>query len=185
MVRSLNERGAGRAAEAGLQVDARAPLQQFPHHRQVAVDCGFLQQGYGCRPTGNSFSVCGIPPKFSHFWQKADKGGIISRHPSSEPLALTSLALSVRYSSLCHGLHRHGPCVWHGGRWLSEPFEADCPSCGPHHTRLCPVPPTLAYSLRSWSTSVRVTRPSSFPSSETTGSRPAPYVGSRQAVGRR
>ena len=101
--------------------------------------------------------------------EKADQGGIISRH-----LIAPRTGLALSDSSLCQGLRRHGPCVWHGGPWPSEPSEADCLSCGPHRTRLCPVPPTLAYSLRSLSTSVRVTRPSSLPSSETTGSRPAP-----------
>ena len=37
VVRSLHERG---AAEAGWQVDARASLQQLPHHLQVAAGRG-------------------------------------------------------------------------------------------------------------------------------------------------
>eukprot|EP00964_Phaeocystis_antarctica_P045401 scaffold26128_cov71-Phaeocystis_antarctica.AAC.1 len=46
VVRSRNERG---AAEAARQVDARASLQQLPHHLQLAVGRGGVQQGCGCR----------------------------------------------------------------------------------------------------------------------------------------
>eukprot|EP00964_Phaeocystis_antarctica_P019301 scaffold10665_cov67-Phaeocystis_antarctica.AAC.4 len=44
-VRSSHERG---EAEAGLQVDARASLQQLPYHLQLAVARGGVQQGCGC-----------------------------------------------------------------------------------------------------------------------------------------
>ena len=44
VARCVHERG---EAEADLQVDARAPLQQLPHHRQVVVECGSVQEGCG------------------------------------------------------------------------------------------------------------------------------------------
>ena len=44
VARCIHERG---EAEAVLQVDARAPLQQLPHHLQVIVGCGGVQQGFG------------------------------------------------------------------------------------------------------------------------------------------
>eukprot|EP00964_Phaeocystis_antarctica_P088871 scaffold56574_cov57-Phaeocystis_antarctica.AAC.1 len=40
--RSIHERG---VAEAAWQVDARASLQQLPHHLHVVVSCGSVQQG--------------------------------------------------------------------------------------------------------------------------------------------
>eukprot|EP00964_Phaeocystis_antarctica_P008044 scaffold4324_cov57-Phaeocystis_antarctica.AAC.5 len=46
-VRSTRERG---GAEAAWQVDARASLQQFPRHLQVAVACGGVQQTEGHGP---------------------------------------------------------------------------------------------------------------------------------------
>ena len=52
-VRSIRKRG---PAEAAWQVDARAPLQQLLHQRQMAVDCGGEQQGVGCGLTVASSS---------------------------------------------------------------------------------------------------------------------------------
>ena len=46
--RSTYERGD--AAVAAWQIDARASLQQHPHHLQLAVGCGGVQQGDGCVP---------------------------------------------------------------------------------------------------------------------------------------
>eukprot|EP00964_Phaeocystis_antarctica_P134526 scaffold98808_cov69-Phaeocystis_antarctica.AAC.14 len=45
---SSHERG---AAETVWQVDARASHQQLPHHLQLAVDYGGVQQGFECGPT--------------------------------------------------------------------------------------------------------------------------------------
>eukprot|EP00964_Phaeocystis_antarctica_P072206 scaffold44129_cov61-Phaeocystis_antarctica.AAC.5 len=45
VARSIHERG---EAEVGWQVDARASLQQHPHHLQLAVARGGVQQGCGC-----------------------------------------------------------------------------------------------------------------------------------------
>ena len=45
---SFLERG---AAEAALQVDARASLQQLPHHLQLIVGCGDVEQAEGRSPT--------------------------------------------------------------------------------------------------------------------------------------
>eukprot|EP00964_Phaeocystis_antarctica_P120502 scaffold84248_cov61-Phaeocystis_antarctica.AAC.2 len=53
-VRSMHERG---ATEAGRHVDARASLQQLPHHLQVAVGCGGVQQGCGCLTSGLTAGV--------------------------------------------------------------------------------------------------------------------------------
>eukprot|EP00964_Phaeocystis_antarctica_P150737 scaffold118225_cov60-Phaeocystis_antarctica.AAC.3 len=50
---SGHERG---VADASLQVDACASLQQYPHHLHVAVGCGDVQQGCRCGRTVFHFS---------------------------------------------------------------------------------------------------------------------------------
>ena len=48
VARCTHERG---VASAALQVDARASLQQLPHHLQLAVARGGVQQAEGYSPT--------------------------------------------------------------------------------------------------------------------------------------
>jgi hypothetical protein len=65
--RSSHERG---VTEAGWQVDARASLQQLPHHLQVVVGCGGMQQAYGCGP-----AVC-----------SSNRAERVNPHPLAQPL---------------------------------------------------------------------------------------------------
>eukprot|EP00964_Phaeocystis_antarctica_P004695 scaffold2548_cov66-Phaeocystis_antarctica.AAC.2 len=51
--RSIHERG---DAEVGLQVDARASLQQLPHHLQLVAGCGGVYQGHDYGLTVNNWS---------------------------------------------------------------------------------------------------------------------------------
>eukprot|EP00964_Phaeocystis_antarctica_P072205 scaffold44129_cov61-Phaeocystis_antarctica.AAC.4 len=64
VVRSNHQRG---EPEAARQVYARASLQQLPHHLQVAVGCGGVQQADGCGLSVTSWNTaeCVDRPSFA------------------------------------------------------------------------------------------------------------------------
>ena len=79
-IRSLHERG---EAEAAWQVDARALLQQLPHHLQLIPTRGGMQHGFGCGPTVISCSRA----------ERVDQPSLA--HPLDHLLQLTSLRRAV------------------------------------------------------------------------------------------